>query len=50
MKEEQIQALEEEKSILENKIKHLKEGNEYILTLQSHIVAIDNKIAELSAT
>jgi cell division protein FtsB len=48
MKEEQIQALQEEKRILEKKINHLKEGDEYITALQSYIVAIDNKIAELT--
>lgn len=48
MKEDQIQALQEEKRILEQKINHLKEGDEYIVSLQSYIVTIDNKIAELT--
>mgnify|MGYP001077545178 CR=1 FL=1 len=50
MKEEQIQALEEEKIVLEKKIDHLKEGDEYISILQSYIVSIDTEITNLNAT
>lgn len=48
MNEDIIQALQEEKKILESKIKYLPEGEPYILKLQQYIQNIDADIANLS--
>lgn len=49
MNEDIIQALQEEKSILESKITYLPEGDPYIVTLQSYITKIDADILALGS-
>ena len=48
MNEDIIKALQEERKVLESKIKYLPEGEPYILKLQGYIEAIDQEILELN--